>query len=122
LEPITHVAVHPEGYRLGDWLVLHDAPVDDPRPIVHGHLHPYLRKAGLEGEAPCFLHHPSRLVLPPWCKHAAGGNVLGMHDWRSADCSAILDGRVVALGPLARLRRLLPGKPKSYRIGIGLTQ
>ena len=121
LEDIEGLQLHPEGCRLGDWLVLHDAELSDPRPILHGHLHPSLRSATFPGEAACYLQTSTRLLLPAWCDHAAGVNVLGLTEWQQAICHGIVGTQVIALGPVEKLGKQLRRRPRPFRIGFGLT-
>lgn len=121
LDDIEGLQMHPRGYQLDEWLVLHDAELDDLRPIVHGHLHPSLRSATLPGEAPCYLQTDIRLLLPAWCDHAAGVSVLGLTAWQSAICHGIVGNQVIALGLLEKLSKQLRRRPRPFRIGFGLT-
>ncbi len=118
---VPGLLVHAKGYSLGSWLVLHDAAMDDARMIVHGHLHPCLRTRRVPGETGCFLHTANRLILPAWCEHAAGVNVLGMWEWDQAECSAVVDDRVVNVGSVEKLRGKLSSRARPFRIGFGLT-
>jgi uncharacterized protein len=120
LPSLPRVQVHCEGYPLGAWTVLHDAPFDDHRPIVFGHLHPCLRSALAPGEAPCYLAGPTRILLPAWCDHAAGVSIFSLGDWPETHCYAIAAEQVVALGPVANLRSKLRRRYRPFRIGSGL--
>jgi metallophosphoesterase superfamily enzyme len=121
LAPIPHLHVHPDGYSIGNWLVLHDASLEDERCIIHGHLHPCLRSGLVPGEAPCYLHTSQRLLLPAWCDHAAGINVLSMAEWKDASCAAIVADSVLSLGPVAHIRGKLSRRSRPFRIGFGLS-
>lgn len=121
LEDITGLMLHPEGYTLGDWIVLHDAEPEDERRIVLGHVHPSLRCATLPGEAPCYLYTENRLLLPAWCEHAAGVSVLGKTEWKEAECYGIVGTQVIHLGKVEKLTRQLRRRPRPFRIGFGLT-
>lgn len=121
LEDIEGLQMHPGGYQLYDWLVLHDADLNDPRSIVHGHLHPSLRSATLPGEAPCYLQTNTRLLLPAWCDHAAGISVLSLSEWNQAHCHGIVGSQVIKLGPVEKLAKQLRRRPRPFRIGFGLT-
>jgi metallophosphoesterase superfamily enzyme len=118
---MPNVITHPAGYPLGHWLVVHDADVDDDRCLIHGHLHPMIRTVAAVGEAFCYLTTPNRLLLPAWCDHASGVNVLGMEDWQEANCFAIAGEQVVSLGSVAGLAKKLRKKPRPFRIGFGLS-
>lgn len=118
---MTDVKVHPEGYTLGSWMIVHDANVNDARSLIHGHLHPCLRTLAALGESACYLTMPHRMLLPAWCDHAAGVNALSMQDWQEADCHAIAGDRVVSLGNVSALAKKLRRKPRPFRIGFGLT-
>jgi metallophosphoesterase superfamily enzyme len=120
LEPIEGLQIHPDGYALGEWIVLHDAELGDPRLIVHGHIHPSLRSATLPGEAPCYLQSDNRLLLPAWCDHAAGVSVLGLTEWSQAQCHGIVGTQVIALGLVEKLSKQLRRRPRPFRIGFGL--
>lgn len=117
---VPGVEVHLDGYEVGDWLVLHEPSLGDPRKVVHGHLHPTIRSAAAVGEAACYLSTPYRLLLPAWCDHAAGVSVQSMDDWQEADCYAIVGEQVVALGNVDALSRKLRRRPRPFRIGYGL--
>lgn len=120
LEDIESLRLHPEGYALGEWLVIHDVEWDNPRCIVHGHLHPSLRSATLPGEAPCYLQTDRRLLLPAWSEHAAGVSVLGLSEWHEANCHGIVGTQVIALGKVDKLAKQLRRRPRPFRIGFGL--
>ncbi|MFO0815893.1 MAG: metallophosphoesterase [Gemmatales bacterium] len=121
LQDVPGLQVHHEGFAIGDWLVLHDAPVNDTRCMIHGHLHPTIRSAAAVGEAACYLTTSNRLLLPAWCDHAAGVSVQSLTDWKDADCHAIVNDQVVALGNVAALSQKLRRRPRPFRIGFGLT-
>jgi metallophosphoesterase superfamily enzyme len=121
LEDIEGLQMHPDGYMLSSWQVLHDVELSDPRSVIHGHLHPTLRSATLPGEAPCYLQSGNRLLLPAWCDHAAGVSVLGMNEWHHANCHGIVGTQVIALGHVEKLAKQLRRRPRPFRIGFGLT-
>lgn len=121
LHDIEGLEIHPEGYGLGDWLVLHDVELNDPRCIVQGHLHPTLRSATLPGEAPCYLQTERRLLLPAWSEHASGVSVLGLTEWHEANCHGIVGTQVIVLGRVDKLAKQLRRRPRPFRIGFGLT-
>lgn len=120
LPAVSHLQVHPAGYPLGNWTVLHDADPADPRPIIFGHLHPCLRSALAPGEAACYLVGTSRMLLPAWCDHASGVSIFSLGDWPETDCFAIAAEQVVALGRVSSLRSKLSRRYRPFRIGSGL--
>jgi metallophosphoesterase superfamily enzyme len=120
LPAIHRLEAHPDGYPLGTWTVLHDAPPGDPRPIIFGHLHPCLRSALAPGEAPCYLVSPTRILLPAWCDHASGVSIFSLGDWPDTDCYAIAAEQVVALGRVDGLRSKLSRRYRPFKIGSGL--
>jgi uncharacterized protein len=120
LTAVSGVQIHPDGYSLGTWTVLHDAASDDGRSVLFGHLHPCLRSALAPGEAACYLFGPTRLLLPAWCDHAAGVSIFSLGDWPDTDCFAIAAEQVVALGRVSTLRSKLSRRYKSFKIGSGL--
>lgn len=103
--------VFPEGFHLGETLVIH-APDSKPinnRPILHGHEHPAVPLPGL-GLIPCFLVGESRLILPAYSRDASGGNVFRRKDWlevESMTCLAIAGQAVENLGTLTGLKNCL---------------
>lgn len=101
------LAVYPEGFRLGRWLVVHG---DGPTPeggVVQGHEHPCVRWAAGTG-GPCFLIGEERLVLPAYSQDAAGVNVRGVRAWGRLRCCVVAGQRVLDLGPVSGLPRRLP--------------
>lgn len=122
LREIPELVLHPNGYPLGEWLVLHDAPVDDDRCIIQGHLHPTIRATSVAGEAACFLLSEKRLLLPAWCEHAAGVSVQSLDGWQQTDCFGIVGEEVVALGNVEALGKKLRRRPRPFRIGFGLSK
>jgi metallophosphoesterase superfamily enzyme len=102
-QPGLSLPLHPDGFTLGDWRVMHG---DDrlPRgPVVCGHFHPCLRWAG--AAAPCYLVGPRRLVLPALSADAAGVNVLHDRRWRSWRCCVPVGGEVLDFGELGTVKR-----------------
>jgi putative SbcD/Mre11-related phosphoesterase len=90
-----------EGFRLGDWHIVHgDGELPDGA-LVLGHWHPSLRWGRIT--APCYLLREDRLILPAYCREAAGVNVLGDETWHDYDCHAIAGDEVLDFGGVARL-------------------
>lgn len=89
----------PEGYPLGDWLVVHgDRPLPN-RGIVLGHWHPSVFHRGRK--RPCYLAAPSCLVLPAFSEDAAGANLRNdprFFGWR---CLPIVGNELVDGGRLS---------------------
>jgi metallophosphoesterase superfamily enzyme len=93
--------IREEGFRLGEWLIVHgDGELPDG-PLVLGHWHPALRWGRVT--APCFLLRDDRLILPAYCREAAGVNVLAEETWRDYDCHAIAGAEVLDFGCVVRL-------------------
>lgn len=107
LTALAGVHYFPRGIPLGDWLVLHDREPARARNQVTGHVHPVLRVPGMRASVPCYLWREGHLVLPALSDDAAGLNVLHADCWKAYDCCGIMDGEVVAVGPLSGLRRRL---------------
>jgi putative SbcD/Mre11-related phosphoesterase len=103
LEKNWCLPVHPDGFDLAGWRVVHG---DGARPrgrVVQGHDHPMLRWGnGLT--APCYLVGCRHLVLPAFSSDAAGANVLNGNDRSAYRCCAIAGADVLDFGKLADLR------------------
>ncbi len=103
VKKLSRLPVHPDGFDLDGWRVVHG---DGARPtgrVVQGHEHPVLRWGnGLT--APCYLVGRDHLVLPAFSPDAAGANVLSGTDWSAYRCCAIAGAGVLDFGKLADLR------------------
>jgi putative SbcD/Mre11-related phosphoesterase len=103
IQKLGRLSVHPDGFDLDGWRVVHG---DAKRPtgrVVQGHEHPILRWGnGLT--APCYLVGRRHLVLPAFSTDAAGANVLKGGDWPAYRCCAIAGADVLDFGKLADLR------------------
>jgi uncharacterized protein len=94
--------VHPDGFTLGRWRVVHGDSALPDGPVVQGHEHPRFRwSAGVS--APCYLIGPARVVLPAYSPDAAGVNILGRRAWRDFRCAVIVGKEVLDFGPVAEL-------------------
>jgi putative SbcD/Mre11-related phosphoesterase len=93
--------VHVAGLEVGGWQVLHGDGTLPAGPVLHGHVHPVVRRG--RWKWPCYLHSATRLVLPAFSAEAAGGNVLGEPAWRGCRCLVIAEGRVDDLGVLREM-------------------
>jgi metallophosphoesterase superfamily enzyme len=106
-----------QGYRLGRWRISHD---DDalPEPLVHGHRHPAIPLPG-HGMAACFVVSQSRLMLPAYSAHAAGGSVLrrAIVPWSDGEVIAMAGDRLENLGNINALKAILAtGQRKGRRL------
>lgn len=86
------------GLDLGGWRILHGDGDMPTTPVLHGHLHPAIRHGARKW--PCYLHSPTRLVLPAFSAEAAGVNILGQTAWSGFRCLVIAEERVRELGVL----------------------
>jgi uncharacterized protein len=85
--------IYPDGFMLDGWRILHGNEEIPRGRVVHGHLHPSIRRQGRK--SPCFLMGNNRLVLPAYSLDAAGVNVAKDRTWHGFRCYAIRAGRVV---------------------------
>jgi metallophosphoesterase superfamily enzyme len=96
--------VHPEGFDVGGWRVVHGDGKLPEGCVVHGHVHPWVRwSAVLSG--PCYLVGPARLILPAFSTDAAGVNVLPGRRWADHRCGVIAGHDVLDFGELGALRK-----------------
>jgi metallophosphoesterase superfamily enzyme len=107
-ESAGRLPVCAEGIELGGWRVLHGDGELPAGPVIHGHLHPFLRWRGLA--APCYLVGPERLILPAYSGDAAGAGVLRSPRWRSYRCCVVAGDRVLDFGELGRLGGFARGR------------
>jgi putative SbcD/Mre11-related phosphoesterase len=102
----TAVPIHPDGFLLGEWLVIHgDRPVKAER-VVQGHWHPCLRLSGGQ-RAPCYLVRDGHIILPAFSADAAGSNVFAQLQWNDYACHVCAAEKVRDFGTLRELRRKL---------------
>jgi hypothetical protein len=100
------IPIHPDGFLLGDWRVIHgDRPVHAER-VVQGHWHPCLRLSGGQ-RAPCYLARDEHIILPAFSADAAGVNVLTQLQWNDYACHVCAGGKVLDFGTVRELRRKL---------------
>jgi metallophosphoesterase superfamily enzyme len=88
--------MHPEGFSLGAWTIVHGDRTLPEGPVVMGHVHPVWRRGSLV--EPCYLVRPNRLVLPAFSRDAAGGAVNNAPRWLGYQAVAIDKDRVVDRG------------------------
>jgi putative SbcD/Mre11-related phosphoesterase len=93
----------PPGFRLGRWRVVHGDGTLPKGRVVHGHIHPCLRRRGIS--APCYLVGKGRLVLPAFSPDAAGVNVLTEKTWRDYRCFVVDAVHVLDFGTIAAFER-----------------
>jgi len=105
--------IHPEGYRLGDWLILHGDGELPSGPVMCGHFHPCMRWGNLT--AACFLISRQHIVLPAFSRDAAGANVLGDDRWREYRCLVPVGEEVLDFGLVNDLTRPRSGPRRGGR-------
>lgn len=71
--------MHPEGFPLGSWTIVHGDRKLPEGPVLMGHVHPAWRMG--RSLRPCFLVRPNRIVLPAFSSDAAGGAVNHAPRW-----------------------------------------
>jgi putative SbcD/Mre11-related phosphoesterase len=87
--------VCPEGVIVGDWRVVHGDGELPPGRVIHGHIHPCVRRGRLA--APCYLVGADRIVLPAFSADARGVNVVRESCWGAYRCCAVAE-EVIELG------------------------
>jgi len=93
--------IQEDGVELNGWMIRHgDEKGTCDRRTVQGHLHPCIRWRN--ATAPCYLLHDNHLVLPAFCREAAGGNVL-TEQWQSYQCVVIVGEDVLDFGQIGHL-------------------
>jgi metallophosphoesterase superfamily enzyme len=113
----------PQGIDVGAWRIVHGEGSLPDVPVVHGHVHPYLRWSPKSRanrprfvrsrfapdtlDGPCYLSGQARLILPAFSKEAAGVNILSERRWRALCCHMIAGNRLHDLGEVSTLRRRL---------------
>jgi putative SbcD/Mre11-related phosphoesterase len=108
------LSIHPEGYMVGRWRVVHgDGRLPDG-PVIHGHEHPRVRWSSRVGGS-CFLVGEERIVLPAFSEDAAGVNVINTRKWKKYRCCVIAGDQVLDFGELEILRKRLDRGPKRPR-------
>jgi metallophosphoesterase superfamily enzyme len=103
----------PQGYRLGEWQVIHGDREFPAGPVVCGHFHPCVRWGRLA--SPCFLVTEGRLLLPAFSRDAAGVNVLGDPRWRDYHCLVPVGHEVLDFGTVNDLTRSRSGLRRGGR-------
>jgi metallophosphoesterase superfamily enzyme len=88
-----------ETVEVGGWRIVHGDGELPAGAVLHGHVHPVVRRGGWTW--PCYLHGAARLVLPAFSAEAAGGDVLRCPAWRGLRCWVVVEGQVRELGVLA---------------------
>ncbi len=106
--------IHPKGFLVGRWRVVHgDGRLPDG-PVIHGHEHPCVRWSN-RAAGPCYLVSDERIVLPAYSEDAAGANVLNARKWRKFRCGVVAGDQVLDFGELTSLRKRLGRDPKGPR-------
>jgi metallophosphoesterase superfamily enzyme len=113
LSDIQNFPIHPEGYHLGEWLVVHGDGELPPGPLVYGHFHPSVRWGNLT--AACFLISPQHIVLPAFSRDAAGVNVVGDPRWGDYRCLVPVGEEVLDFGRVNDLTRSRLGPRRGGR-------
>jgi metallophosphoesterase superfamily enzyme len=104
LPPIPGLVCHPHGYRLGDWLISHEAAPRVATPQIVGHVHPVVK---LPRPTPCYVMGPQRIILPAFSDDAAGAEITRQRGWQRF---AIVGDAVRAFPWRAQVREH-PGDP-----------
>jgi metallophosphoesterase superfamily enzyme len=99
----AHLPIYEEGVYVGEWLVVHGHDQLPNGPVVHGHVHPWLR-LGRQINVPCYLLGEQQLVLPALSQDASGVNVLAEPGWVDYRCLACSGRKVLDLGKVGRLQ------------------
>ncbi len=108
------LAIHPDGFLVGRWRVVHgDGPTPDG-PVIQGHEHPWARWSD-RVEGACYLVGEERIVLPAFSGDAAGANVIQTRKWPKYRCCVIAGNQVLDFGELQTLRKRLDRGPKRPR-------
>ena len=114
----THgLPIHPDGYMIGRWRVVHGDGRVPAGPVVQGHEHPRVRWSSRVG-GPCYLVGEEKIVLPAFSEDAAGVNVIRATKWRKYRCCVIAGDQVLDFGELGTLRKRLdrgPERPRSMK-------
>ncbi|HVS39430.1 MAG TPA: hypothetical protein VMS17_27985 [Gemmataceae bacterium] len=98
--------IHPDGFLVGRWRVVHGDGRAPAGPLIHGHEHPCVRWSG-RAAGPCYLVGEERIVLPAFSEDAAGVNVVNARKWRKYRCGVIAGDRVLDFGELASVQKRL---------------
>jgi metallophosphoesterase superfamily enzyme len=103
----------PDGFRLGNWNVVHgDRPLA-AGPVIMGHVHPAWRQG--QHIRPCYLAGPNRLVLPAFSCDAAGGAVNHSTRWAGYQAMSIEVDRVVDRGMVRASKNPRRGRLRGFR-------
>lgn len=107
--------LHPDGFTLGRWLIVHGHVPSPGKRLVMGHWHPAMHYLG--SLSPCYLVGDKELVLPAYSQDAAGVNVWPIARWQGYRCLVIDKDRVVDVGMVRRSTQSTPivRSPKTMR-------
>jgi putative SbcD/Mre11-related phosphoesterase len=105
--------VHPDGFRLGAWLVVHGDGELPCGPLLCGHFHPCVRWGNLT--AVCFLVSKQHIVIPAFSRDAAGVNVVGDPRWGDYRCLVPVGQEVLDFGRVNDLTRSRSGPRRGGR-------
>jgi len=92
--------LHPDGYPLADWLIVHGHLPTPAKRLILGHWHPAMHYRG--ALSPCYLLGDREIVLPAYSQDAAGVNVWPLTRWQGYRCLVIDGPRVADVGPIRR--------------------
>jgi putative SbcD/Mre11-related phosphoesterase len=101
---VAGVPVHPEGFQLGRWRIVHGDQAPAPPFRVQGHEHPCLRWQGGVNAA-CYLVGADHLILPAFSPDAAGVDVVRDPRWRNHRCIAVAGEQLLDFGVLCETFR-----------------
>ncbi len=96
----------PEGFLVGDRLVVHGHERLAAGRLIYGHYHPSL-DFGREVKASCYLVGRRSILLPAHSRNASGVNVLDCQAWQRWRCFAIASGQVLDFGVVGAIGRRL---------------
>jgi putative SbcD/Mre11-related phosphoesterase len=94
---LAALPIWPDGFRLGEWIVIHGDGAAPTGKRVLGHWHPCVGCRG--GKLPCYLVGSEELVLPAYSRDAAGVDVSTDRRWRNYRRFAILGDAVLEEAP-----------------------
>ncbi|MGF1578224.1 MAG: metallophosphoesterase [Gemmataceae bacterium] len=99
----TAFPLYPDGLWVGEWKVLHGDGKIPKTAVVHGHVHPCFRIAGVN--AHCYLSKSNRLVLPAFSTDASGVNVLSDEMYAKFESHVITTQKVLDFGAVKLLQK-----------------
>ncbi len=105
--------IHPDGFALGNWTIVHGDRKMPDGPIVMGHVHPAWRHGNQM--RPCYLVGPNRLILPAFSRDAAGGAVNHAPRWIGHQAISIDGDRIVDHGILKTSKNPRRGSLRGFR-------